>query len=149
VPFGLVIVTGILLQLKKQFPAIQPPTGQGSGDILQVDFDDVLAEARATPELGVTSWDDIERLDVRPDRNLIKVRGKNHWELQLDAGTGEPLQVMHRRSDLIESLHDGSWFHANAKLWLFLPVGIIVFLLWLTGLYLFFLPHVSRARRKS
>ena len=41
-------------------------------------------------------------------------------------------------------LHDGSWFHPLAKLWLFLPSGVIVFALWVTGIYLFLLPIRSR-----
>jgi hypothetical protein len=58
------------------------------------------------------------------------------------------LQTAYRRSDLMESLHDGSWFHPLAKLWIFLPAGVIVFVLWVTGIYLFLLPIRSR-RAKS
>jgi hypothetical protein len=47
------------------------------------------------------------------------------------------------------SIHDGSWFHESAKLWLFLPVGCTLLLLWLTGIYLFFLPIFVRRRQKA
>ena len=52
--------------------------------------------------------------------------------------------MAYRRSDLIESLHDGSWFHDRAKLWVFLPTAAVVLMLWGTGIYLFFLPLAVR-----
>ncbi len=66
----------------------------------------------------------------------------------MDLATGDVLHSAYRRSDLIESLHDGSWFHDAAKLYVFLPVAVVVFGLWATGIYLFFLPIAVRWRRK-
>jgi hypothetical protein len=45
-------------------------------------------------------------------------------------------------------MHDGSWFHEAAKLWLFLPSAIIVLGLWITGIYLFLLPFRARAQKQ-
>ena len=70
--------------------------------------------------------------------------GQSCWEVRVDTTTGEVLQVADRRSDVIESIHDGGFFADWAKLYLFLPAGILLLLLWLTGLYLFFLPDVKR-----
>jgi hypothetical protein len=100
------------------------------------------------PEAEVRSWDDIDRIDVRPSKGMMKVQAKNSYEVQLDSATGDVLQVAYRRSDLLESIHDGSFFHDSAKLWLFLPVALILFGLWATGMYLFWLPIVVKARRK-
>lgn len=72
-------------------------------------FAEVLEIAKSAPEAEILSWDDIDRLDVRPDKGMLKVRSKNRWEVQVDTATGEILQVAFRRSDLIESLHDGSF----------------------------------------
>ncbi len=58
------------------------------------------------------------------------------------------LQVAQRRSDLIESIHDGSWFHDLVKHWLFLPAAVVLLLLWLTGMFMFFHPIVVRRRRR-
>jgi hypothetical protein len=101
------------------------------------------------PETEIESWDDIERIDFQPGRGMAKVQAKNRWEVQVDLKSAAVLQVAYRRSDLIESLHDGSWFHDKAKLFIFLPTAFVVFGLWLTGVYLFFLPHwVKWSRRK-
>ena len=96
----------------------------------------ILQAARGVPEAKVATWDDIDRLDVRPGKGIFKVQAKSSWEVQVDTRTGLVPQVAVRRSDLIESLHDGSWFFADAKFWVFLPVALILLGLWATGLYL-------------
>lgn len=143
-PLLLVIGTAVLLLLKKDISWIQPPTQRGSTKELWIDFERVLAIAKTVPEAGIEAWDDIDRLDVRPSKGMLKVRANNRWEIQLDAATGEVLQVAYRRSDLIESLHDGSFFHDKVKLFVFLPSAVVLFLLWVTGIYLFALPHLAR-----
>src|SRR4051794_36556888 len=76
-PFLLVICTGLLLQLKKELSWVQPPTGKGTGKSPKVSFDVILEAAKSVPEAEVKSWDDIERLDVRPDRGMVKVQARN------------------------------------------------------------------------
>ncbi len=151
VPLLVVIGSGLLLQVKKDFEWIQPEArmgGAGAVGAPSAAFAHVLQAARAVKEAGVQGWDDIDRLDVRPGLGVIKVRCRNRWEIQLDAATCEVLQIGYRRSDLIESLHDGSWFLAGAKRWIFLPAGVILLGLWGTGVYLWLLPHLQRRRRR-
>lgn len=147
-PVLVVLVTGLFLQLKKDWAWVQPPTQAGSISAPALPFDRVLEAARAVPEAEVASWDDIDRLDVRPGKGVVKVRCVNRWELQLDAATGELLSSTLRRSDLIESLHDGSWFGDGIKLWVFLPAAAVLTGLWFTGVYLWWLPHGVRRRRR-
>ncbi|HJS75063.1 MAG TPA: hypothetical protein VJ921_12305 [Vicinamibacteria bacterium] len=60
------------------------------------------------------------------------------------------LQTAYRRSDLIESIHDGSFFAGNwTKLDLFLPTGMVLLLLWGTGLWMFWQPIAARKRRAA
>lgn len=148
-PVLLVITTGLLLQVKKQVAWVQPPTQRGTGAAPSLPFDTMLEIASTVEEAEIRRWEDIDRLDVRPGKGMLKVRAKNRWEIQIDAGTGEILQVAYRRSDLIESFHDGSFFHDRAKLWVFLPSGIVLLAMWCTGIYLFTLPYqVKRSRRR-
>ncbi len=149
IPVLVVISTGLLLQVKKQSAWIQPPTQKGVAAALTLSFDEILSIAAEVPLANITGWDDIDRLDVRPGKGVVKVRGKNRWEVQIDSTTGEVLMVAYRRSDLIESLHDGTWFLRDAKLWVFLPSGIVLLVLWITGIYLWILPiWVKRSGRK-
>jgi len=148
IPTGVIFLSGIVLQLKKQSAWIQPPTQNGSGTELSLSFDQALAAVQEVPEAQVETWDDVERLDVRPGKGMLKVRCKNRWEVQLDAKTGAVLQVAYRRSDLIESLHDGSFFHDRVKLWVFFPSALVLGLLWLTGIYLFLLPYFAKWKKR-
>lgn len=147
-PLLVVIVTGIILQLKKDWSWVQPPTARSSDPALELSFDEILAAASGVEEAGITNWDDVDRMDVRPGRGVVKVRANNRWEVQLDTKSGEVLHVAYRRSDLIESLHDGSWFSDGAKLWIFLPTAVILLGLWITGIYLWFLPHLVKRRKR-
>lgn len=147
-PVLLVITTGIILQAKKVVPWVQPPSQKGSSAELALSFDRILEIAETVPEAEIKSWKDIDRLDVRPGKGMVKIRSKNRWEVQLDLKTGEILQTAYRRSDLIESLHDGSFFHERAKLWIFLPNGILLLIMCLTGIYLFILPYQVNWRRR-
>lgn len=150
IPMLLVIVSGLLLQVKKQVAWIQPPTQRGATNNATPDqsWNEILEAVRQVQEANVDTWNDIDRLDVRPSRGIVKVRCHNRWEVQLDLASGEVLSSTMRRSDLIESLHDGSFFSDPAKLWIFLPNGVALFALWLSGAWLWYLPFRAK-RRKS
>jgi uncharacterized iron-regulated membrane protein len=144
VPLVFVICTGILLQVKKQAPWVQPPTQRGAARTPELTFEAMLDAVRAVPEAQVRSWADVERVDVQVGRGLAKVICKSRWEVQIDTRSGEVLQVAYRRSDLIESLHDGSFFGQLVKLGVFLPTAIVLLCLWTTGVYLWILPNIAR-----
>ncbi len=148
-PLLLVIVSGLLLQVKKQWAWVQPPTLKGTrSGAPQVPWPAILAAVQTIPAADVRSWDDIERLDVQPGKSLVKVQTRNRWEVQLDLATGEVLSSTYRRSDLIESLHDGSFFGDWSKLTIFLGNGLVLLFLWLSGLYLWWLPRMVRRRKR-
>jgi uncharacterized iron-regulated membrane protein len=147
-PFLLVLVTGCLLQLKKEIAWIQPPTKKGAGKEPSASFDAILAAVKTVPEAEVKSWGDVERMDVRPKDGIVKVQCKNRYEVQVDFQTAKVVQVEYRRSDLIESFHDGSFFHDAFKVYVFLPVAVVVLMLWATGMYLFVLPLWVKWKRK-
>ena len=148
-PILLVIATGLLLQVKKHLPWVQPAEQLGSVTAPAVDLDDVLAAA-ISAGLGVRDWNDIQRIDIRPGKGLAKVSLRDGWELQIDLGTGRVLQSAYRRSDVIESIHDGSFFAGNwSKLGVFLPSGLVLLFLWASGLWLFVVPIAARRRKAS
>ena len=148
VPIVVIATTGVILQWKKEVGWIQPPSQESSDVSLSIGFDQLLGIATTISEAEIRSWDDVDRLDVRPSKGIVKVRSKNRWEIQIDTNSGEVLQVAFRRSDLIESIHDGSFFHDQVKLWIFFPIGLVLLVLWATGLYLFFLPYYAKWKRK-
>ena len=148
IPVVIVIGSGLLLQVKKEFDWIQPPTQKLQSAAPSISFDDVLSAVQKVPQANSQTWGDIDRLDVRPSKGIIKVRGRNHWEVQISASTAEVLQIAYRRTDTIEAIHDGSWFFEGAKLWLFLPVAIVLFILWLTGLVMLYTTLKSKYKKR-
>ena len=155
VPLVVVIITGILLQLKKQLPFVQPIERAG------VTHEPVATPAQYLEAInrgkldGALTWKDVQRVDIRPSKGIAKVILKSDVEYQVDLGTGHVLQRELRMSDFIESLHDGSFFAGDiSKLGIFLPAAIGLLVLWVSGIYMFWLPIIvkqrkSRAAKKS
>lgn len=149
-PAGIMFAAGIFLMLKKEIDWIQPSTERGvvSEQMPAASFEQLLAAARQHPEAGIEEWSDIDRIDLRVDKGVAKLRAHSGWEVQVDTSTAEVLNVAYRRSDLIESIHDGSFFSDGVKLYLFLPVGVLLIVMWGTGIYLFLLPRMRRRKKR-
>ena len=92
-PLLVIVASGLLLQLKRQSSWIQPPTREGAGGRMQLGFDDILAAARGT-QAGIDGWGDVDRLDVRPAEGIVKVRGKNGWEVQASTRVEERYLIL-------------------------------------------------------
>ena len=149
-PLLVIIASGLLLQLKKHWTWVQPAEHRGTSTGPRISLDQVLSSVQSVPELRDTTWDDVDRLDVRPGRGVVKVSLKSHWEVQVDLGSGRVLQTAYRRSDLIESIHDGSIFLGNwTKLGLFLPAGIVLLFLWVSGMWMIWVPYAGKRRRRK
>ncbi len=146
-PVIVVIGSGIVLLLKKDIDWIQPPTASGQGKIPTLSMAEILDAASMAPGSTINTWGDIARIDIRPAKGVIKIRAADNWEIQLDHQSAEVLNMAYRRSDIIESIHDGTFFHDKVKLGIFLPAAMILLILWLTGLYLFFLPYLARNKK--
>ena len=149
VPLVIMITSGIVLQMKKQWDWVQPPERRGTGTEPAVNFDTIMAALKSQPALAVAGWEDVDRLDVRPGRGIAKVTLKSRWEAQIDLGTGQLIQTAYRRSDLIESIHDGSFFAGDwTKLGLFLPAGLTLLALWLSGVWMVWVQISGKRRRR-
>ena len=147
-PLLVMITSGLLLQAKKHWSWVQPAEQRGTGSVPVLDLEGILTAVKQVRDLEVRSWDDVNRLDVRPGRGVAKVWLNNGWEVQIDLGTGRVLQSAYRRSDLIEAIHDGSIFGGDwTKLGLFLPAGVVLLLLWLSGMWMWWVPFAAKRRR--
>jgi len=146
IPVAIIIVSGVLLLLKKDIEWIQPSSEKGVGKRPIVDFEQVLPLLKSVDQIDITSWKQIKRIDVRPSKGIFKIQLEGNWEVQMDHQSGEVLKVAFRRSDIIEAIHDGSFFHSKAKLWVFLPSALLLLILWITGLYLFVITELAKRR---
>lgn len=150
VPLLVMIASGLLLQSKKHWGWVQPVEQRGTGTVPAIDLEGILTSLKSVPEMGVEGWHHVNRLDVRPGRGVVKAWLMNGYEIQVDMGTGRVLQTAYRRSDLIEAIHDGSFFGGDwIKMGLFLPTGLTVLLLWLSGLWMWWVPFIAKRRRRA
>lgn len=154
IPILMLILSGLLLQMKKHWAWVQPVEHRGSTKAPVIELSGILKAIRehVDPNVAVQGWDDIKRLDVRPDRGVAKATLHNNYEVQVDLGTGRVMQVAYRRSDLIETIHDGSIFGDWVKLGIVLPSACVLLFLWGSGIWMWVYPIINRRkvrRRKA
>lgn len=150
-PSGIIFAAGIFLMLKKEISWIQPPSIKGAviEQIPSITYDEILQASQLHPEAGILKWSDIKRIDLRPNKGMAKVQSKTGWEVQVDTENAKVLSVAYRRSDLIETIHDGSFFTSWMKLYIFFPTAILLFIMWGTGLYLFFITELQKFKKRA
>jgi len=149
-PILVIILSGLLLQVKKQWTWVQPVEKKGSSDHPSISFEDILRSVRQTGGFESAEWKDIKRMDIRPSKGIAKLSMSSGIEIQIDTASGKVLQTAIRRSDWIESLHDGSYFAGDwTKLGVFLPSAVALLALWVTGLWMFWLPLQSKWKKKK
>jgi len=148
----LMSATGFLLLIKKKADWIQPPTMTGAeADVSRLlPISAITSAALGAGDEAFKSLDDIERWDFRLDRRVHKLTSRHgYMEMQIDAVTGEVLSLASRGSDLLEDLHDGSWFAEWVHGWVMPLVAVSLLTLSITGVYIWAEPKIRRARRKA
>lgn len=157
--FFVVALTGTLLGWKKHSGGtILPRSHQGSSadlaDWLPIDSLHTIACGVLHDSVDASLALDLERIDARPDKGMVKFVFIDHfWGVQLDGATGKLLHIERRRSDLIENIHDGSildhafgisgeWF----KLVYTTIMGLALFIFTITGFWLWYGPKRMRQR---
>lgn len=147
-------ITGITLAWKKNIATLQPPTVKGVSTDLSTwkpmaELHDLaLVEIKNHLPKGETA--EIDRIDARPSKGMVKVLfNKGWWEVQLDATTGKTLSVGRRHADWIEHLHDGSIVNQLFKLVSMNTLGIGLIISVLGGFWLWFAPRKLRRERND
>ena len=155
--FLVMALTGILLGWKKNsFGIIHPKSQKGISaniaDWMPMDSLHFIATKtlhdKVDPKVSLA----LQRIDARPDKGLIKfVFEEGYHEIQLDATTGEVLNVDRRFSDLIEEIHDGSIVDKLLKietgifkLFYNTIMGVALFMFVVTGIWLWVGPKAMK-----
>jgi uncharacterized iron-regulated membrane protein len=157
--FLVISITGLLLGIKKQTGLLAPTQKGVSSDLstwLSVDSLKKNAIRYLYDSVSPTLSTAIDRIDIRPDKGIIKFTFKDHFKgLQLDGTTGKLLSIETRKSDFIEKLHDGSILDKifgtggdQVKVSYTVIMGSSLFLLILSGLWLWYGPKRLRKARK-
>lgn len=143
-------ITGLMLGWKKNVAILQPTTHQGASTSLHewISFDRVAKIAQQALDSVTQKKIALDRMDVRPDKGIIKVTFKEgYWEVQVDGSTGKVLSVAQRHADWIEHIHDGSIINEFIKVVYTNIIGTGLIALALSGLFLWYGPKVIRKMR--
>ncbi|HOO08439.1 MAG TPA: PepSY-associated TM helix domain-containing protein [Cyclobacteriaceae bacterium] len=139
--------TGILLGWKKNVDILQPPAQKGtSTDLAQwVSIQTIVRTAVHAVDSVVGRTIEVDKLDVRPSKGIVKVIFKErNWEVQVDGATGKSLSVLRRHSDWIEHLHDGSIISDFVKITYTNLMGWGLLILSLSGFWLWYGPKIVK-----
>ncbi|MEJ9233077.1 PepSY domain-containing protein [Peribacillus butanolivorans] len=150
--FMYMAVTGLLL-------IFYTPLGLGTAlktgtdaDLSQsIPIDKVVSITTSQELPGVTSIEDIFRIELTPSENVYRVRLANNQEVQIDASTGEVLSTKPDYTGLLISLHDGYFFGNWYRYSALTLAGVSLILLSFSGYCMVGYPHYKRliARKKE
>ncbi len=157
--FLLIAVTGLLLGIKKQTGLLAPTQKGVSSDLstwLPIDSLQKIAVRILKDSVAAGLSPEMDRIDIRPGKGIVKFVFKNHYRgLQLDGTTGQLLLIEKRKSDFIENIHDGSILDKlfgtsgeQVKVSYTLIMGLSLFMLVVTGFWLWYGPRRLRKSRK-
>ena len=160
--FLIISITGLLLGWKKNsFGIILPPTAKGVSTDLRtwLPFDTLQTIAVTTlhDSISKTLSSEIERIDARPSKGIVKfVFTDDYWEIQLDATSGNVLQINRRKSDILENIHDGTILDVlfntkndQFKLSYTTIMGMALLALTGTGFWLWYGPKRIRKQKQN
>jgi uncharacterized iron-regulated membrane protein len=145
---ALIAFTGFFLATKKRFPWMQPPPAEGAkvasaGQIISVEQAVNAAFARGHTQLQ--KLEDVDRVDYRPGDNIFKViSNEGYIEVQVDGKTGQVLSDSFRNDQLMEDIHDLSFFAEFAHAWLLPLIAIGLLTMAITGIGIFATPYLRR-----
>lgn len=146
--------TGLLLGWKKNTNGyLLAPTRNGSStdfrQWLPIDSLHSLACTAFADSMAMDQQPVAERIDIRKEKGIVKFSFAGHYSgIQMDGATGKILAWEVRRADLIEDLHDGSFFDSCfntsgeiIKLIYTSVMGSALLLFSLTGFWLWYGPR--------
>ncbi|MBC7904062.1 MAG: PepSY domain-containing protein [Gemmatimonadaceae bacterium] len=158
--FFFISITGLLLGWKKHSgDALLAKSRKGSStnlaEWLSIDSLHRLAAIHAREHIGPAFDTTIDRIDVRPDKGMVKFTFVSDFVgLQLDGATGKLLHIEKRRADFVENVHDGSildrYFNTSngqIKLVYTSVMGVALFIFTVTGFWLWYGPKRMRSRK--
>ncbi len=149
-------ITGGFVAYKNRVEYLQPAARAGTaGALAEVISPARVAEIVLALNLSeAPTLEHIDRIELRPAEGMYKVRLEqiSPWrsprEIQVDAVTGDILNVGVRGDQLWMDIHSLAVFGEAAKLVSMTLAGLVLLWLSLSGYYLFFYPLWVRARRR-
>lgn len=153
--FFIVAVTGLLLGWKKNAgDLLGSKTYIGSTTQLKEWLPLSVLEEQAgsylANEIPSASKLELDRIDIRQDKGVVKFIFEGYYGVQIDGATGALLHMDHRRADFIENIHDASLIdnYLNTQGYIKLAyttvMSMALLLFTITGFWLWYGPKRMR-----
>jgi uncharacterized iron-regulated membrane protein len=147
---AVISVTGFFLAMKDRFAFMRPPV-QDAAKLERVEeilpVSQVLSIAFGAGHAELSEVGEVDRVDYRPGDNVFKVVSKDGYrEVQVDGTQGSIVSDAFRNDQMMEDIHDMSFFADLAHGYLLPTVAIGLLLLSLSGIVIFITPIVRRWR---
>lgn len=123
-PLIVMVLTGLMLQMRNQFEWIQPSTVKSTAE------NGPMLNPEQVMKLA---GEGVEQIIYRPGKNNISVRLKSGVETQYHSQTGELLKSAPRRSGFLIELHQGSWMGPWGQYFIHLSSGLGLLFLIISG----------------
>ncbi len=131
-PFSVTLVTGLILQLRNELELIQPKS------VMMKKIEGVpLLSLEKIIKLSSHQPEDMDQVIFKPKKFHLALRLKDGTEIQMHPQTGEILKKAKRATGLLIDLHQGSFFTSWAQSFIFLPAGLGVLFLMISGLIIY------------
>lgn len=131
-PFALVLLTGIVLQLRNVIPSIQPQS-------LKMERLDGMAlkSFEQLIQMSNVPQDQIDQIIFKPNKFHLAIRLKNGQDLQVHPQTGQVLHSAPRYTAFLIELHQGSYWGKVGQYGIIFPASIGLVLLLITGIFIY------------
>lgn len=146
----LVCVTGILLNHKRALGLMPDVENAGARPLESaLSLQELVDRAGRAVALDGADPPTVDRMDVRPDDGLVKVRFDDRvvTEVTLDLATGAVLHVGERNDVFLEKLHSGEIF-GDRGIFVSDAAAVLLTLLLLSGYWLWLYPRRRLERRR-
>lgn len=138
-------VTGLMLLYMTQLGlANSLESGVKAGVSQAIPIEKVVSITLTQGLPGVTSIDDIWRIELTPSANAYRVRFNNNQEVQIDMSTGKVLSTKPDYSSLLIAIHEGSYIGDWYKYGVVGAAGLSLVLLAFSGYYMAGYPIYKR-----
>jgi uncharacterized iron-regulated membrane protein len=128
-PLLLVVLSGLVLQLRNQSEWIQPKTVSAPRGYEVIHFNRLIQGLNISEK-------EVDQVIYRPGKNNISLRLKSGEEIQVDPANGRVLKRAMRRTGWLIELHQGSIFGSIGQYGIFFLTGIGMVFLIITGVML-------------
>jgi uncharacterized iron-regulated membrane protein len=119
-------------------------TGEDANPSQLIPMEKVVSIATSQGLPGISSIEDIFRIELTPSANVYRVRLENNQEVQIDASTGKVLSTNPDHTSFLISLHDGYFFGNWYRYSVLTMAGVSLILLSFSGYYMFGFPLYKR-----